>query len=277
MSSIFQPDALKGKVALITGGATGIGRGIGELFLQHGARVAILGRRAEVISTTCQEWQRRFGASQCFGTTADVRSPEAVAQAVEQAVAHFGRLDILVNNAAGNFLAALDDISPKGFKTVLEIDLMGTFHASKAAKPHLERSGRGVIINISATLHYSATRYQGHASSAKAAVDALTRSIACEWAPAIRCNGVAPGPIAATEGISRLAPEGMDETIGRSLPLQRIGTVTDVAQSCLFLASDAASFITGHTLVVDGGAWVGQHSTLPPDAYEQIRASRAKL
>jgi peroxisomal 2,4-dienoyl-CoA reductase len=275
--SFFRADLLAGKVALVTGGGTGIGKAIVEAFIQHGARVAIMGRRREVVQATAAQLCARYGSGTCAAFSADVRNAALVKQTVEEIVAQMGRLDILVNNAAGNFLCSLEDITSKGFQTVLEIDLMGTFNVSKAAYEALKSSGKGSIINISATFHYSAMRYQAHASSAKAGVDALTRSIAVEWAPTIRCNGVAPGPIGDTEGMSRLAPGAMAEAVASSIPLHRVGTVEDVAHSCLFLASEAAAYITGHTLVVDGGSWIFQQSTIPPAVYEAIRGGRAAL
>ena len=182
---------------------------------------------------------------------------EAMAAA---AVARFGSLDVLVNCAAGNFLAAAEQLTSNGFRTVMEIDAVGTFNMSRAAFGALQACGAGVVVNISATLHYGATWYQAHASAAKAAVDSLTRSTALEWgAYNIRVAGVAPGPIAGTAGIAKLAPgaaEEMTRLMEAHIPLRRMGRRWDIAMAAVYLASPAAAFLTGHVLVVDGGEWM---------------------
>ena len=172
----------------------------------------------------------------------------------------FGRLDILVNGAAGNFLAPAAALSPNGFRTVIEIDLLGTFHAAKAAFEPLQKSGRGLILNLSATLQMHGTPLQAHAAAAKAGVDSLTRTLAVEWARlGIRVNAIAPGAIGDTEGMRRLAPGEVGRRILEQIPLGRFGTIDDVAGCALFLASDAGAWITGAVLVVDGG-----HCVAPP-------------
>ena len=161
-----------------------------------------------------------------------------------------------MNGAAGNFLCLAEDLSPNGFGAVVDIDLKGTFHMSKAALPHLKKRG-GVVLNISATLHYSGTVAQLHVSSAKAGVDALTRVLAVEWGQyGIRVNGIAPGPVADTEGVKRLLVGETKERVSKATPLGRLGAIDDVSNAALFLCSEAAAFITGVTLVVDGGLWL---------------------
>ena len=197
---------------------------------------------------------------------ADVRDPAAVEAAVTRTVEELGGLDILVNGAAGNFLCLAEQLSPNGFGAVVDIDLKGTFHCSKAALPHLKKNG-GVVLNISATLHYLGTPAQLHVASAKAGVDALTRVLAVEWGPyGIRVNGIAPGPIADTEGVRRLLDDAAKQRAEKTTPLQRLGLVEDVSNAALFLCSRAASYITGVTLVVDGGLWLtsSRHAFAPP-------------
>jgi len=194
-------------------------------------------------------------------------------------VAKFGKLDILVNGAAGNFLCAPEDLSPNGFKTVMEIDTIGTFYMSRSAFEPLKNSS-GIIINMSATLHYLATHYQIHASAAKAGVDSITRSLALEWGKyGIRVNGIAPGPIENTEGFSRLAGNSDEVTakVSETIPLRRTGKTVDIALTALFLASPAASYISGQTIVVDGGSVLFSHPTIPEHMYKSIAASRSKL
>jgi peroxisomal 2,4-dienoyl-CoA reductase len=186
----------------------------------------------------------------------DVRRPDDVAAVVAAAADAFGGLDILVNGAAGNFRARAEELSPNGFGTVVDIDLKGTFNVSRAALPHLKQR-RGVVLNISATLQLLGTVGQSHASAAKAGIDALTRALAAEWGEfGIRVNGVAPGPVDGTEGVRRLVtPEGRAR-IAQQCPLGRMASIEEIANAALFLCSDAASFITGVTLVVDGGLWL---------------------
>ena len=148
---------------------------------------------------------------------------------------------------------------------MVDIDLKGTFHCSKAALPHLRAHG-GVVLNISATLHYLGTPAQLHVASAKAGVDALTRVLAVEWGPyGIRVNGIAPGPIADTEGVRRLLDDAAKQRAQNTTPLQRLGLVEDVSNAALFLCSEAASYITGATLVVDGGQIDAQHLLIALD------------
>ena len=254
---VFQSDVLNGKTALVTGGGTGICRGIALALAKHGCDVAITSRRAEHLDPTAEEI-RAYGVKTA-AVAADVRDPAAIGAAVDQAVELSGRLDILVNGAAGNFLCLAEELSPNGFGAVVDIDLKGTFHASKAALSHLKKQG-GVVLNISSTLQYVGTAAQLHVSAAKAGVDALTRVLAVEWgAHGIRVNGIAPGPVADTEGVRRLlVGRARDRAVNRT-PLGRLGTIQDVADAALFLCSDAASFVTGVTLVVDGGLWLSSN------------------
>jgi 2,4-dienoyl-CoA reductase [(3E)-enoyl-CoA-producing], peroxisomal len=245
---------LKGKAALITGGGTGICRGIALAFAAHGCDVAITSRRLEHLEPTAEELRAR--GVRAFAKAADVRDPAAVSEAVSAIAAELGRIDILINGAAGNFICLAENLSPNGFGTVVDIDLKGTFNMSRAALPHLKAQG-GSVVNISATLPYLGTMGQAHASAAKAGVDSLTRTLAVEWGPhRIRVNGIAPGPIEGTEGVRRLTNEKSRESAQRLNPLGRMGTVDDIANAALYLCSDAASFVNGVTLVVDGGLWL---------------------
>jgi peroxisomal 2,4-dienoyl-CoA reductase len=254
MTHTFDPNLLKDRVALVTGGGTGICRGIALAFARHGCHVAITSRKMEHLEPTVEELCG-IGV-RALARAADVRDPVAVGETVAAAVAELGRLDILINGAAGNFVCLAEHLSPNGFGTVVDIDLKGTFNASRAALPHLKARG-GSVINISATLPYLGTMGQSHAAAAKAGIDSLTRTLAVEWGPlGIRVNGIAPGPIDGTEGVRRLTSEASREQAVRTCPMGRLGTTDDIANAALYLCSDAASYVNGVTLVVDGGLWL---------------------
>ncbi len=259
MTSVFREDILDGRVVLITGGGSGICKGIARALMAHGARAAIVGRKADRLGAAAQELAEQTGR-ECLAAPADVRDPVAVERAVDATLERFGRLDVLVNGAAGNFLCPAAQLSYNGFKTVIEIDTVGTYNVSKACFDKALKDRGGSILNISATLHYGATPLQAHASAAKAAVDSLTRSLALEWGGlGIRVNGIAPGPIDETEGVSRLVPPDMKRAMQARIPIGRFGRIDEIAAIALFLSSDAGSLITGATIVADGGAWLAGH------------------
>lgn len=269
--SIFRSDLLQKKIAFVTGGGSGICFGIAEAFAAHGADVFIMGRREDVLKNAAKKIALK--GQRCEFYAGDVRDAAQCEAAVARCIEQFGSLDILVNGAAGNFLCPASALSGNAFKSVIDIDLVGTFQASKAAYPFLAKS-RGTILNISATLHYVATPYQAHVSAAKAGIDALTVNLAGEWGEkGIRVVGIAPGPIGDTEGMRRLAPGEAGKALADSIPLARLGKIEDIAQAALFLVSSGASFITGETLVVDGGHWLAKPPFVPKAVVEQLMAS----
>ncbi|MBI3270768.1 MAG: SDR family oxidoreductase [Planctomycetes bacterium] len=222
-----------------------------------GARIALVGRRADKLGEVARAIEAAGGAAAAF--PADVRDVAQVQAAVDGVVARFGRLDILVNNAAGNFLCPAEKLSPNGWNAVINIVLNGTFFFSRAAFPHLAKDG-GSILNILAAYAWLAGPGTVHSASAKAGVLAMTRALAVEWAPhRIRVNAISPGPIH-TEGTDKnlwsAAPD-LEARIIRQVPLRRLGTADEVADAALFLSSDLARWITGQVLPVDGGHWLG--------------------
>lgn len=257
-TSVYRNDLLAGKVAFITGGGSGICKGIARAFMSHGASTAIVGRKAERLQAAAAELSDETG-QRCLAVPADVRQPETIEAALAKTIEEYGSLDVVVNGAAGNFLAPAAGLSYNGFATVIGIDTLGTFNVCRAAFDAALRDNGGVIINISATLHYGAQPMQTHASAAKAAVDSITRSLALEWGQfGIRVNGIAPGPIAETEGMKRLAPaQEVTKKLERAIAIGRFGRIDEIANVALFLASDAASLVHGETVVADGGAWLG--------------------
>jgi 2,4-dienoyl-CoA reductase [(3E)-enoyl-CoA-producing], peroxisomal len=251
--SIFRDSLFAGKVALITGGATGIGRGIAEALARHGADLALVSRKADNLSAAAAEIQAATGR-RCLSIPTDVRQPEAVDAAVARTIAELGGLDIVVNNAAGNFLCPSADLSPNGFGSVVDIDAKGTWHVTRAAFLARLKDHGGQVLNISATLHYGGTPGQLHVAAAKAAVDAMTRTLAVEWGPlGIRVNAIAPGPIGDTEGVRRLLPGPMADQLRTQIPTRRLGSIDDIVNLAVFVLSEAGSNINGAILVSDGG------------------------
>ncbi len=251
---IFVDGLLSDHVAFVTGGGTGITGGVARALAEAGASVALVSRKIEHLEPAAAAINENGGKA--FAFAADVRNPEEVEKAIAATIDHFGKIDIVVNGAAGNFLAPAEALSPNGFGTVVDIDLKGTFNVCRAAFAQLKEH-RGQILNISATLHYLGTPMQLHVSAAKAGVDALTRNLAVEWGRyGIRVNGIAPGPIEDTEGMKRLVPEPVKETLRKKIPLGRFGRISDIETAAVFLCSNAASFIKGAVLVLDGGQWL---------------------
>jgi len=257
---IFVDTILKNHVAFVTGGGTGITGGVARAFAEAGASVALVSRKLENLEPAAKAINEVHASAastgEAFAVAADVRNPDEVEKAIAATVQRFGKIDIVVNGAAGNFLSPAEALSPNGFGTVVDIDLKGTFNVCRAAFAQLKEH-QGQILNISATLHYLGTPMQLHVSAAKAGVDALTRNLAVEWGRyGIRVNGIAPGPIEDTEGMKRLVPELIKEKLKKNIPLGRFGRISDIEWAALFLCSDAASFINGAMLVVDGGQWL---------------------
>jgi peroxisomal 2,4-dienoyl-CoA reductase len=262
-SSVFRPDALAGRVALVTGGGTGIGLGIATALAAAGAQVAIASRKPEHLEPAAADL--RSSGARVSAVEVNVREPESVAKMIDRVSREHGRLDILINNAAGNFYAPSATLSANGWRAVMETDLYGTFYCCQAAYPVMKSQGGGRIVSISMTLHYRGWPQMAHATAAKAGIDALTRTLALEWAgDGITVNAVAPGPIP-TEGVKKAftppgadAPDlfGMDQFAAKTIPLRRWGTPDDIGQMVTYLVSPAGDWITGAIFVVDGGAWL---------------------
>lgn len=250
-TSIFAPTLLTGKTAFITGGGSGIGAGIAKLLAAHGAKVALVGRTLAKLENIAGEITAAGGTASCHAC--DVREYPALENAVKEAVAKHGSLDIVINSAAGNFLAPAAALSANGFRSVIDIDLCGTFNSCRAAFQHLTKPGAS-IVSITATQAEVPTPLQVHAGAAKAGIEKLTRDLALEWSKQrIRVVAVAPGPIEDTEGMRRLSPGPSADAFKKRVPLGRYGTIDEIAAAVLYLVSPAASYVTGTTWLVDGG------------------------
>lgn len=266
---MFRQDILQGRVALITGGGSGIGFEIARQLGTHGCKVVIFGRRKDFLEDAVKQMAQSGVTG--LAVPGDVRKGEDCQRAVHEAVEKFGSLDILVNNAAGNFLAVTEDLSVNGFKTIMEIDAIGVFTMSTAAFPELKKSKvGGNIINITAQI--SSAWYQIGVNAAKSAIDAMTRNLALEWGSyGIRTNSIAPGPIADTPGLTKLGgaanlemAKQIEKKISRGVPVGRMGTTSEIAQTCIFLCAN--DYISGDKIIVDGGSWLHKKPPMPREA-----------
>ncbi|WP_321793822.1 SDR family oxidoreductase [Burkholderia pyrrocinia] len=254
---MFTNDTLKGRVALITGGGTGIGLEIANTYARLGASLMLVGRNEERVQAAAQAINESGGKA--IARRADVRNYDDVKAAVDATVENFGSLDVLVNNAAGNFVCPTAELSPRGWQTVIDIDLNGTFHGCHAAYPHLKKSAHGgSIISIITMLGVTGWPGAAHASAAKGGILSLSRTLAVEWGgDNIRVNTISPGPIGDTEGVRRMYEEsGRGELEAKKTALGRFGKRVDIANAAVYLASDLACYVTGENLIVDGGRWL---------------------
>jgi NAD(P)-dependent dehydrogenase (short-subunit alcohol dehydrogenase family) len=258
-TNVFRDGLMAGKVAYIAGGTSGINLGIALRFAELGARVAVVGRNAEKATAAAQEI--RAVAAEALGLSADVREYEAVEKSLRDTIAAFGAVDIVVSGAAGNFPAPAVSISAKGFKTVVDIDLIGTYNVFRAAYDVVRKPGASLIA-ISAPQALHPMTFQAHVCAAKAGINMLIQCLAMEWGPAgIRVNGISPGPIAGTEGMARLAPTPAAEKVVRDrIATRRFGRRDEIGDAAVYLSSDAASYVTGTILDCDGGSQLGDAS-----------------
>ena len=256
--SPFRDDLFAGKKVLVTGGGTGMGRSMTHAFAAHGADVFITSRKDEHLRPTAEQVEKLTGRKVLW-KTADVREPEQVQAVMDEVSAAFGgRLDVLVNNAAGNFVAPFDQMSRNAWNAVVNIVLNGTFNVTKAAFPLMQREG-GSIVNMVAAYAWGAAPLVSHSGAAKAGVLNLTRSLAIEWASyGIRVNAVSPGPVLTEDASKNLqfADEDAQKRLLETVPLRRFGTPDEMALAVLYLSSPAAGYVNGECLTVDGGQWL---------------------
>ena len=281
--NMFKTDLFKGKTIVITGGGTGLGKSMANRFAELGANLVITSRRKEVIQETSEEL--KSNGVDVLPIPCDVRDPEQVENMAKRAIGLFKKIDILINNAAGNFISPTENLSSNAFKTVVDIVLNGTFHCTQSFGKHMRKMKNGVILNIVTTYAWTGSGYVVPSACAKAGVLAMTRSLAVEWAKyGIRSNAIAPGPFPTKGAWSRLAPPGLgiEKKMKNRIPLKRMGEHIELADLATFLISDQASYINGEVVTIDGGEWLkgaGQFNELervPQTAWKLLNMRRKK-
>ena len=280
---MFDTGLLKGKNIIVTGGGTGLGKSMATRFAELGANLVITSRREDVINDTAKELRKLKG--KVIAIPCDVRDPDQVESMVEQTVNELDSIDILLNNAAGNFISPTEKLSPNAFKTVIDIVLNGTFHCTQAAGKIMRKNKSGIILNIVTTYAWTGSGYVVPSACAKAGVIAMTRSLAVEWAKyGIRTVAIAPGPFPTKGAWSRLAPPGLgiEKKMKARIPLKRAGEHIELANLASYLVSDQASYINGEVVTIDGGEWLqgaGQMNELekiPKAAWKLLEMKRKK-
>ena len=280
---MFDKQLLNNKSIIVTGGGTGLGKSMATRFAELGADLVITSRRKEVIEKTAEELREHGG--KVLAIACDVRDPDQVNDMVSQTVNEFGKIDILLNNAAGNFISPTEDLSPNAFKTIVDIVLNGTFNCTQAAGKVMREKDGGVILNIVTTYAWTGSGYVVPSASAKAGVLAMTRSLAVEWAKyGIRTVAIAPGPFPTKGAWSRLAPPGLgiQKKMKNRVPLKRVGEHIELANLATYLISDQAAYINGEVVTIDGGEWLqgagemNELEKLPKAAWKLLQMKRKK-
>jgi NAD(P)-dependent dehydrogenase (short-subunit alcohol dehydrogenase family) len=282
---MFKEGALKGKTILVTGGGTGLGKSMGEYFLKLGANLVITSRKLEVLEGTAKEMESSTGGK-VLPLACDVREIDQVEKMFADAVAHFGKVDVVLNNAAGNFISPTERLSTNAFNTVLDIVLKGTSNVTLTAGKHwIKEKQPGTFLNIVTTYAWTGSGYVVPSAAAKAGVLALTRSLAVEWAKyKIRSNAIAPGPFPTEGAWSRLLPGDLVKKFdpAKKVPVGRVGDHQELANLAAYLVSDFSAYVNGEVVTIDGGEWLmgaGEFNNLdmiPQEMWDMMEASRGK-
>lgn len=284
LKSMLPADSFAGKTVLITGGGTGLGKSIATYLATLGANIVITGRRAEVLEQTSREISAATGAA-VLGVAGDVRNIEDVERVLAASIAKFGRVDLLLNNAAGNFVSPTERLSHRAFESVIGIVLQGTVNFTlTVGKYWIKENIKGNILNITTTYAFTGTAFTVPSACAKAGVMALTRSLAVEWGAkyGIRVNAVSPGPFPTEGAWSRLIPEAVKDMVDptKKVPLHRVGEHPELANLCAYLMSDFAAYINGADVTIDGGEWLmgagsfNGYLSIPNEMWDMLDAFR---
>ncbi|HHP7242368.1 MAG TPA: SDR family oxidoreductase [Cyclobacteriaceae bacterium] len=282
---MLKNNALQGKTILITGGGTGLGKSMGEYFLELGSNIIICGRKQEVLNKTAEEWSSKFNTD-VLPVSCDVRKSEDVEKLISTGLSRHKTIDVLVNNAAGNFISPTERLSYNAFNTIIDIVLKGTINCTLAlGKQWINTGSPGNILNIVTTYSWTGSGYVVPSACAKAGVLAMTRSLAVEWAKyKIRTNAVAPGPFPTEGAWSRLLPGDLKEKFdpAKKIPVQRVGVHQELANLCAYLVSDYSSFVNGEVVTIDGGEWLkgaGEFNHLDqvaPEMWDMLESFRKR-
>ena len=277
--SMLTENSLKGKTILITGGGTGLGRSMGEYFLQLGANLIISSRKMDILEKTAEELKKKTDGD-VLPIQCDVRNYSDIENVIYEGISTFGSIDVLVNNAAGNFISPTERLSHRAFDIIVDIVLKGTYNCTLAlGKKWIREEIKGTILNIVTTYAWTGSGYVVPSAISKAGVLALTRSLAVEWAKYdIRSNAIAPGPFPTEGAWTRLFPENLSKKIDplTRIPLKRYGEHQELANLAAYLVSDYSSFINGEVVTIDGGEWLsgaGEFNSLdqiPQEMWEEI-------
>jgi NAD(P)-dependent dehydrogenase (short-subunit alcohol dehydrogenase family) len=281
---MFKNDLLENKTIIITGGGSGLGKSMATRFGELGANLVLTSRRQEVLDEAAREINNQTG-SEILTVATDIRHSDQVGDMVQQAVDKFGKIDGLLNNAAGNFISPTEKLSENAFRTILDIVLVGTFNCTQAAGKVMRDSGGGVILNIVTTYAFTGSGYVVPSACAKAGVLAMTRSLAVEWAKyGIRSNAIAPGPFPTKGAWKRLVPPGLniEKKMIERVPLKRFGEHEELANLASYLMADESGYMNGEVVTMDGGEWLkgaGQFNSLekiPNLAWKAMDYARKK-
>ncbi|RAV30434.1 SDR family oxidoreductase [Sinomicrobium soli] len=277
---MLRDDALKGRNIVVTGGGSGLGKAMTRYFLELGAKVAITSRNLEKLQNTAGELEQETGGT-CLAVPCDVRHYDQVESMLQQVVSAFGKVDVLLNNAAGNFIAPTERLSANAFDTIIDIVLKGSKNCTLAFGKHwiAQKQDNTVVLNIVTTYSWTGSAYVVPSATAKAGVLAMTRSLAVEWAKyGIRFNAIAPGPFPTKGAWDRLLPGELREKfdLAKKVPLQRVGEHQELANLAAYLVSDFAAYLNGEVITIDGGEWLkgaGQFNILekiPPEMWDML-------
>lgn len=285
MEGMLQPNSLKGKTIVVTGGGTGLGRSMGKYFLELGANLVITSRKKEVIDKTAEELGKETGGK-VLAVPCDIRKYEEIENVIAKAEAEFGTITGVVNNAAGNFISPTERLSHRAFDIVVDIVLKGTYYTTLAAgKNWIAKKQPGTFLNIVTTYAWTGSGYVVPSACGKAGVLALTRSLAVEWAKyKIRSNAIAPGPFPTEGAWSRLLPGELVKKFNpaQRIPLKRVGEHQELANLAAYLMSDFSGYVNGEVITIDGGEWLrngGEFSHLeeiPDVMWDMLEKSRGK-